>query len=218
MSIDFSTKPQSEFTGGAFSYFFRRLAVGIVSSISLGLLLPAMTCWLQRWVASHTYINGRQQVFDGRGIELFGKYLLWMLLSIVTLGIFLIWLPVKMQRWLVSHTHFVDGVATDDSSYFDGSVLGYFGRSLLVALVSYITLGFGIFWGVCYLNRWLCSHTVIDGERLAFDGGGLELFGKYLIWMLLTIVTLGIYGFWVPVKELKWMTSHTQIDAFVPSK
>ena len=214
MSMDFSTKPQSTFTGGAFSYFFRRLAVSIVSSLTLGLLMPAMTCWLQRWVASHTFINGRQQVFDGKGMELFGKYILWLLLTIVTLGIFLIWLPVKLEKWVVSHTHFVDGVATDDSSYFDGSVLGYFGRSLLVVLVSTVTFGFGMFWGICYLNRWIYSHSVIDGERLAFDGKGLELFGRYLIWMLLTIVTLGIFSFWLPVKEMKWTVSHTYIDDF----
>ena len=208
------TKPQSTFTGGAFSYFFRSLAVGIVSSLTFGLLFPAMTCWLQRWVASHTFINGRQQVFDGKGRELFGKYILWFLLTIITFGIYSIWVTVKMKRWVTSHTHFVDGVATDDSSYFDGSVLGYFGRSLLVSLVATVTFGFGIFWGVCYLNRWYCSHTVIDGERLSFDGRGLELFGRYLIWMLLTIVTFGIFSFWLPVKELQWLTSHTNIDEF----
>ena len=214
MSTDVSTRPQSEFTGGAFAYFFRTLAVSLVSSITFGLLLPTMICWQQRWVARHTYINGRQQVFDGKGIELFGKYLLWLLLTIVTLGIFMIWLPVKVKRWTTKHTHFVDGAATEDSSYFDGSVLGHFGRTLLVSLVSTITFGLGIFWGTCYLNRWLCSHTVIDGERLSFDGKGINLFGKYLLWTLLTIVTFGIFGFWLPVKELKWMTSHTNIDEF----
>lgn len=211
MSTDVSTRPQSQFTGGAFAYFFRNLAVGLVSSLTLGLLLPAMLCWQQRWVARHTFINGRQQSFDGKGIQLFGKYLLWLLLTIVTLGIFSLWLPVKIKKWTTKHTHFVDGEATEDSSYFDGSTLGYIGRSLLVGLISGITFGFGIFWGTCYLNRWMASHTVIDGDRLAFDGKGINLFGKYLLWMLLTIVTLGIFSFWLPVKELKWMTSHTNI-------
>ena len=215
MSGYVSTKPQSEFTGGCLAYFFRRLAVEIVSSLTLSLLTPFMICWLQRWVASHTYINGRQQVFDGKGMELFGKYILWLLLTIVTFGIYSIWVAVKMKKWLTSHTHFVDGAATDDSSYFDGSVLGYFGRSLLVVLISTITLGFGMFWGVCYLERWYCSHTVIDGERLKFVGGGLEYFGQYLIWMLLTIVTLGIFSLWVPGKELKWMIARTEIDEYV---
>ena len=205
------TRPQSTFTGGAFAYFFRSLAVGIVTAISFGLLAPAMSCWLERWVASHTFINGRQRVFDGKGIELFGKYIVWLLLSIVTFGIFLIWLPVKMKKWMVKHTHFVDGIATEESSYFDGSVLGYFGRSLLVGLVAGITFGLGSFWGICYLNRWIESHTVIDGDRMSFDGTGLQLFGKYLVWMLLTIVTFGIFSFWLPVKEMKWMVSHINI-------
>ena len=116
-----------------------------------------------------------------------------------------------MKKWLTQHTHFADGVATDDSSYFDGGVLGYFGRILLVSLVSTVTFGLGIFWGICYLERWTASHTVIDGERLSFDGKGIQLFGKYIVWMLLTMVTLGIYSFWLPVKEMKWMVSHTNI-------
>ena len=211
MADTVSTRPESTFTGGAFAYFFRSLAVGLVSTISFGLLLPVMTCWLQRWVASHTFINGRQQVFDGKGGQLFGKYIVWFLLTIVTLGIYSIWLPVKMKKWMTQHTHFVDGAATEDSSYFDGSVLGHFGRTLLVALVSGITCGIGIFWGTCYLERWMASHTVIDGERLSFDGKGIQYFGKYVVWMLLMLVTFGIFSFWLPVKEMKWMVSHTNI-------
>ena len=206
-----TSRPQSTFTGGAFAYFFRNLAVSLVSSLTFGLLLPAMLCWQQRWVARHTFINGRQLVFDGKGSQLFGKYLLWLLLTIVTFGIFLIWLPIKVKKWTTKHTHFVDGVATEDSSFFDGSVLGYFGRSLLVGLVATITFGIGIFWGTCYLQRWESSHTVIDGARLSFDGKGIQLFGKYLLWMLLTIVTFGIFSFWLPVKETKWFVSHTNI-------
>ena len=216
MSVDFSTKPQSEFIGGAFAYFFRQLAVAIGSAVTLGLLSPILICWQRRWVASHTYIDGRQQVFDGKASDIFGKYILWLLLSYITLGIYMFWFTVKMQRWLTEHTHFADGAATDDSSHFDGTVLGYFGRSLLVGVVIYITLGFGAFWGVCYMQRWSASNTVIDGKRLKFDGGGLELFGQYLIWMLLTIVTLGIFSFWLPAKVLRWTVSRTQIDKYVP--
>ena len=208
---DVSTRPQSEFTGGAISNFLRMLAVSFVSSITLGLLLPVMVCWYQRWIAKHTFINGRQLVFDGKGGQLFGKYLLWMLLTIVTFGIFMIWLPVKVMKWTTKHTHFEGAAATEDSSYFDGRTLGYVGRSLLVGLVTSITLGLGMFWGICYMQRWESSHTVIDGSRLAFDGKALQLFGKYIVWFLLTIITLGIYSIWVSVKEKKWIVSHTYV-------
>ena len=208
MSNEVSTRPQSEFTGGAISNFLRLLAVSFVSSITLGLLLPTMICWYQRWIARHTFINGRQLVFDGKGGQLFGKYLLWLLLTIVTFGIFMIWLPVKVLKWMTKHTHFEGAAATEDSSCFDGGALGLFGRSLLVGLVATITLGFGIYWGICYLQRWEASHTVIDGERFAFDGKALQLFGKCIVWFLLTLITLGIYSIWVDVKIRKWLVSH----------
>ena len=207
-----STRPQSEFTGGAISNFLRTLAVSFVSGITFGLLLPVMVCWYQRWIAEHTFINGRKLVFDGRGGQLFGKYLLWLLLTIVTFGIFSIWLPVKVKKWMTKHTHFEDGTATEESSYFDGSVLGYLGISILVWLLTCVTFGLGLAWATCIAQRWETKHTVIDGARLAFDGKGIQLFGKLILWYLLTIITFGIFAIWMDVKMLKWTTSHTNIE------
>ena len=211
MNNETTARPQSTFTGGAFSYFFRNLAAAFVTSITFGLLYPVMYCWIQRWVASHTYYNGRQLVFDGKGGQLFGKYIVWLLLTIVTLGIYSLWVPVKMEKWRVSHLHFADGTPVENGSHFDGSALGYIGRSLLVVLVSTITFGFGIYWGICYLQRWLTKNTVIDGAKLTFDGTAIKLFGKMIVWFLLTVVTCGIFSFWLPVKSMKWFVSNTNI-------
>ena len=211
MSNEATTRTQSTFTGGAFSYFFRNLAVALVSSITAGLLYPVMYCWQQRWVAEHTFYNGRKLTFDGKGGQLFGKYIIWFLLTVVTLGIYSLWVPIKMEKWRVSHLHFEDGTSVENGSHFDGSALGYIGRSLLVGLVISITLGIGMFWGICYLQRWMTKNTVIDGAHLKFEGTAIKLFGKMIVWFLLTIVTLGIYSFWLPVKETKWFVSYTNI-------
>jgi uncharacterized membrane protein YjgN (DUF898 family) len=98
----------------------------------------------------------------------------------------------------------------EGTSVFDGSVLGNFGTNLAAALLSIITLGIGVPWAVAYRQRWLMSHTIIEGKRLKFDGTGAQLFGKYIIWFLLSIITIGIYAtFFLPVRMQQWVTKHT---------
>lgn len=209
---------ESKFTGGAFANFFIGLLTGIVSVITIGLLAPAMICWKERWMAKNTYINGRKLVFDGRGAQLLGRFMLWVLLSIVTIGIFALWVPVKLEKWKTKHTHFEDTNYSSDSentSDFDGRVIGLIGVNLLTALVTIITLSFGIYWAICYRKRWWTKHTVIDGQRLSFDGKGIQLFGKLLLWALLTVITIGIYSFWLIIKKKKWLVSHTHIDGAI---
>lgn len=94
-------------------------------------------------------------------------------------------------------------------SNFDGGVLGYIGTSFVVVLIMMFTLGIGTPWAICYQQRWIASHTVIDGQRLVFTGKGLDLLLTSLKWMLLTIVTFGIYSFWLPIKSQQWLTMHT---------
>jgi uncharacterized membrane protein YjgN (DUF898 family) len=96
------------------------------------------------------------------------------------------------------------------TSVFDGSVLGNFGTNLVAGLLGFITLGIAVPWAVVYRQRWLISHTIIEGKRLKFDGTGGQLFGKYIIWFLLSIITLGIYAiFFLPVRMQQWVTKHT---------
>ena len=60
-------------------------------------------------------------------------------------------------------------------SKFDGGLLGLIGVNLLTCLVSLITLTIAVPWMVCYKERWISRHTVIDGRRLTFDGSGIQL-------------------------------------------
>ncbi|MDR0719319.1 MAG: DUF898 domain-containing protein [Treponema sp.] len=100
------------------------------------------------------------------------------------------------------------------TSVFDGSVLGNFGTNLAAWLLGFITLGIAVPWAVAYRQRWLTSHTIIEGKRLKFDGTGGQLFGKYIIWFLLSIITLGIYAtFFLPVRMQQWVTKHTFFES-----
>lgn len=206
---------KSRFTGGAFANAFIGWLTAVVSLITLGLACPAMMCWKKRWLAKHTYINGKQLAFDGKGHQLFGRFMLWLLLSVVTIGIYyIVCMKVAVAKWEVKHTHFADSAQTVDSegkslSKFDGRWYQLLGVNLLAGFVTVITLSFGAYWAHCYKERWFCKHKTIDGYELYFDGKAAQYFGKRVLWTFLTIITVGIYSFWLKVKSLKWTISHT---------
>jgi len=97
---------ESRFTGGLLGLIGINIAQFLLSVITLGLGVPWAVCMKERWIAKHTFIDGRQLAFDGTGSQLIGNYLLWMLLTILTLGIYGFWLDIKMRQWIVKHTHF----------------------------------------------------------------------------------------------------------------
>jgi uncharacterized membrane protein YjgN (DUF898 family) len=98
----------------------------------------------------------------------------------------------------------------ESRSVFDGSVLGNFGTNFVAGLITIFTLGIAVPWAVCYRQKWLVSHTIIEGRRLTFDGTGIQLFGNYIKWWLFSIITLGIYAaFFLPVRMQQWVTKHT---------
>ena len=94
-------------------------------------------------------------------------------------------------------------------SKLTGGLAGLIGISILQFLLTVVTLGLGAPWAVCIKERWIASHTVIDGRQLFFDGTGGQLFGNYIKWFLLTIITLGIYSFWLTINMKKWVVKHT---------
>ena len=97
---------QSQFTGGLLGLIGINILQGLLIMITLGIGAPWAICLKERWIAKHTYIDGRQLQFDGTGAQLFGSYIKWFLLTIITLGIYSFWLEIKMKQWLVKHTHF----------------------------------------------------------------------------------------------------------------
>lgn len=203
---------KSSFTGGAFANFFMALAARLATILSLGIAYPFMVCWRERWVASHTYINGKRLRFDGNGGQLIGKYIVWWLLSLVTLGIYwLVAVSLRLEGWKTKHTHFEDESKNESvtESQFTGSCLAYLGIRLLANLVTIVTFTFGAYWAYCFKLRYVIGHKIIDGKALDFNGKGIQFFGKCICWVLLTLVTFGIYSFWLKVKIKKWTVLHT---------
>lgn len=200
-------KDKSHFDGSAIIYYLMGVAVFFGTLFTLGIAYPFLRCWRLKWEKTHTYIDGKQLVFDGNGAQLMGTYIIWLLLSVVTMGIYLaLIMPLNMIRWETKHTHFKD---EQGESHWDGHIWQLFGVKMLSRFVTLITLGIASFWAKCYKERWLAKHTVLDDVRLSFDGTGMQYFAKKIIWLLLTVATIGIYGLFLKTKVKSWIVSHT---------
>jgi len=97
---------ESKFDGGLLGLIGINILQFLLILITLSIGTPWAICMKERWIAKHTYIDGKQLVFDGTGGQLFGNYIKWFLLTLITLGIYSFWLEIKMKQWLVKHTHF----------------------------------------------------------------------------------------------------------------
>lgn len=96
---------ESKFTGGLLGLIGINILQWIICVFTLGICTPWAICVKEKWIAKHTYIDGKRLIFDGNGMQLFGNYIKWFLLTIVTLGIYGFWLDLKMKSWIVKHTH-----------------------------------------------------------------------------------------------------------------
>ncbi len=204
----------SEFRASFFGRLRVKAVVTVGSILSLGFAAPWLICYKQKYMTAHTYINGKKQYFDGKGSQLFGHYMLWLLLSVVTFGVFSYAMPAKIHAFIIEHTHF-EGETPRGESRFEGSAFTYMGISLLSLLISSATFGIGSFWTTCWRERYLVSHTVIDGKKLCFTGKGIQLFARGIVWYLLSVITLGIYSFFLAYKQHKWLVYHTELEAAV---
>lgn len=95
-----------EFRGTGIGYIWLLLWTTVVSILTLGLFFPWAYSALQRWIASNTFVNGRQLVFTGTGIGFFWTWLLIMILSAVTFGIFIPWGYCMLKRWETNNLDF----------------------------------------------------------------------------------------------------------------
>lgn len=96
-------------------------------------------------------------------------------------------------------------------SEFTGSAFGLLGVNLLAFLVSILTLFFGLPAMVCYKQRWMARHTIVDNRHLTFDGTAGQLFGKWIGWLIVCVLTVGLFLPFLPLKVKKWVVSHTHL-------
>jgi len=96
-----------KFDGGAGTYLGTAILAFLITILTLGICYPYALVLRQRWIAKHTYVDGRQLQFTGTGIGLFGQWIKWFLLFVITLGIYGFWIAPRLHKWVVEHTDFV---------------------------------------------------------------------------------------------------------------
>lgn len=191
------------------------IGYGILSFLITAATLGIASAWAEKLLIAykidHTIYNGKRLKFEGTGASLFVQKFKWIFFTIITLGIYSFWIPIRKEQWIVSNIHFEDETFVKGESYFDGGVLGVIGVNLLCNFLTIISLGILYPFGICYKQKWLAKHTIINRKRIVFNGSSLSLIGHYLLWWFLTVITFGIYGFWLPIKMENWKAQNTHI-------
>lgn len=98
---------ESRFEGSVLAFIGYSLLTTVLTTITLGIVLPWCAVIFQRWICRNTVIDGHRLYFDGTGTQLFGNYIKWLILTFITLGIYSFWLFNKTLGWMVKHTHMV---------------------------------------------------------------------------------------------------------------
>ena len=188
-----------------------RILSFLITFVSFGIASAWGEKLLIAYDVEHTVYNGKRLKFNGTGAALFVQKFKWIFFSIITLGIYALWIPVKKQKWIAANTYFENEPYTKGDSCFTGGLLGLIGVNIFCKLLTFISFGILYPFGICYKQRWIAKHTVINRKKIVFDGKAVSLIGHYLLWWLLSIITFGIYALWLPINVTKWYTKNTHI-------
>ncbi len=97
-----------EFRGSGLGCFWLMLWTFVASVLTLGLFFPWAYSAQQRWIASNTYVSGRQLTFHGSGMGFLANWLIILVLCAVTFGLFTPWGYCMVKRWETDNTDFAD--------------------------------------------------------------------------------------------------------------
>lgn len=204
-------RTDSYFDGKVLELIGYRILAFLITTFTLGLASAWADKILIAYSIEHTVYNGKRLKFEGTGASLFVQKFKWIFLTIITLGIYGFWVPLKKEKWIVSNIHFEKEEFIKEDSYFTGGVLGLIGINLFCKILTTISFGLLFPFVICYKQKWLAKHTVINRKKIVFTGKALSLIGHYLLWWLLCIVTFGIYLLWLPIKIENWKAKNTHI-------
>lgn len=204
-------RTDSYFDGKFIEYLGYKLLALLITLVTFLIAKPWADKLLLEYKINHSVYNGKRLKFEGKGTSLFVQRFKWFLLTLVTFGIYAWWIPIKMEQWIASNTHFEDEDLVPGESFFDGKILQMIGVNLFTNALTIISFGLLFPFGICYKQKWIAKHTVINRKRIKFDGKAVSLIGHYLLWWLLSVITFGIYALWLPIKVYGWQVKRTHI-------
>jgi len=75
-------------------------------------------------------------------------------------------------------------------SKFSGSLLGYAWVNIVYLASIILTANILMPFGLCYRERWMADHTIINGKQMKFNGSGTILFVKKRIIAIISPILL----------------------------
>ena len=81
---------------------------------------------------------------------------------------------------------------SNKESTFSGSFFGFAWVNIVYFASTFLTANILMPFGLCYREKWLAKHTVIEGKQLEFYGNAVVLFIKKRLFAIVAPVLLGI--------------------------
>jgi len=130
---------ESKFTGKLLPFAWVTLVYWASVLLTANIAMPFGLAYRQRYIAKHTYINGKQLEFFGSGTKLFVKKLAVAIIS-----------PILLST--ATTLFLTRGNVGDANSFHEHLMLGL----SILALVAYALF---TVWIILRLKRWVIKHT-----------------------------------------------------------
>ena len=135
---------------GAWGYVWRAIAHGALTAVTLGILLPRQTFWLEKYKTDRSWYGDQKFTQDGRWTGLYGA------MFHVLIGVLLVVLSVAVL--------IVAGIMARGSRSEELSATGIIGLALMVGGMLWSAIGY-IYYRV-HAYRYLMDNTVLMGRRI----------------------------------------------------
>jgi len=133
---------KSRFTGELLMWIWTNTLYYASIIFTMGILMPFALCYRERWMAKHTFIEGKQLEFYGRGWILFLRKILWIIFGPIIIG-----LAIGLF-FAIFGSYIGDG----DSSV---PLLG----TALIPFLTFVFFALFMTWLARQMRRWITRHT-----------------------------------------------------------
>lgn len=147
--------------GGEFmSMYLKNL---LLTFLTLGIYGAWLSAKTTQYLTDNFRIGSVTFKYSGKGDDLLLIFIKGFLLSIITFGIYSFWFAIEQFNYQLKHTKaFQDGREITFTSTASGADL--FGFSIINALITVFTLGFGTPWVMVRTMQFMCNHLTVEGD------------------------------------------------------
>lgn len=192
------------FVGGVGGAFVSVILGSLIAVLSVGLLAPLASRWLNRYLFNNLRYGDRAFATDPKLGKLYRAFLLPLFLMIVGLAVLaIVSIPLfgALQSWGDAE---LQGTRRATAFWVGLIYAGMFGLVILFTIS-------GIFYRIGVRNV-VWNATVLDGRHgLTSDLSRLRYFWIVVSNLIVTILTLGLMRPWAAVREARYTVGHSGI-------